>query len=422
MTERIEPVGWSDAALTDEALLDIVQRQTLRYFWDFAHPVSGMARERSAGEVSYDIHETVTTGGTGFGIMAMIAGVERGWITREGFAHRLGRICDFLIASPRYQGAFPHWMNGTTGATIAFSEHDDGGDIVETAFLMMGLLSAREYLRPSHPELAAKIDGIWRGIDWKGFCPAPGKMMWHWRPGTDSWAQGLPITGWHEAMIAFVLGAASPDHPIDAAAYAQGWKTSPTFLNGRDFHGIRLPLGPDGGGPLFFSHYSFLGLDPRGLRDKDADYWEQNCAQTRINQAHCLANPGGFRGYGPAWGLTACDCEGGYDAFSPTNDRGTIAPTAALSAMPYAPGPALAALRHYWEDYGGRLWGPYGFYDAFNESTGWIADSNLAIDQGPIVAMIENYRSGLLWRLFMSAPEIGRGLARLGFERRSAPV
>ncbi|HEY0274469.1 MAG TPA: glucoamylase family protein, partial [Paenirhodobacter sp.] len=215
----------------------------------------------------------------------------------------------------------------------------------------------------------------------------------------------------------FVLGAASPTHPIDPAAYQIGWKTSPTFLNGRDYAGIPLPLGPEWGGPLFFSHYSFLGLDPRGLADRDADYWEQNRNQTRINHAHCQTNPGGFAGYGPAWGLTACDCAEGYDAFSPTNDRGTIAPTAALSAMPYAPELSLAALRHYWADYGGRLWGPFGFYDAFNEATDWIASSNLAIDQGPIVVMIENHRSGLLWRLFMSVPELADGLARLGFTR-----
>jgi len=394
-----------------------VQRQTVRYFWDFGHPASGMARERVGGHASYDLAETVTAGGTGFGIMAMIAAAERGWIRKAALAKRLERICAFLTALPRYQGAFPHWMNGATGATIAFSPNDDGGDIVETSFLMMGLLTARQYFRSSHPALAQTIDDIWRGVNWAGFCPSPDKMMWHWRPGNNNWAQGLPITGWHEALITFVLAASSPTHPIDVAAYQIGWKTSKTFYNGKTFHGVRLPLGPDFGGPLFFSQYSFMGLDPRGLSDSSADYWEQNVNQTLINHAHCVVNPGKFRGYGPAWGLTACDKLGGYDAFSPTNDNGTIAPTAALSAMPYTPDLSMAALRHYWSGYGGRLWGRFGFCDAFNETADWVAQSYLAIDQGPIVAMIENYRSGLLWRLFMSAPEVGEGLARLGFAR-----
>lgn len=408
-----------DPGLSEAALLDAVQRQSLRYFWDFGHPVSGMARERSGGAASYDTDRTVTTGGTGFGIMAMIAGTERGWITRPDLIARLTRICAFLADAPRYRGAFAHWMDGETGETVAFSRNDTGGDIVETAFLMMGLLSARQYLAGDAPALARSIDALWQGVDWAGYCPRPDQLMWHWRPGPEPWKQALQLRGWHEALIAFVLGAASPTHPLHPDAYRLGWKNSPTFLNGRDYYGIRLPLGPDLGGPLFFSQYSFLGLDPRGLSDDSADYWAQNRAQTLINHAHCQANPHGFRGYGPAWGLSACDCEGGYDAFSPANDRGTIAVTAALSAMPYAPDLALPALRHYAGD--ARLWGPYGFYDAFNPDTGWVAGSNLAIDQGPIVAMIENHRSGLLWRLFMAAPEIGVGLARLGFTRQPFP-
>lgn len=408
-----------DPTLPEPALLDAVQRQTLRYFWEFGHPVSGMARERSGGAASYDTEHTVTAGGSGFGIMAMIAGAERGWISQPDLIRRLLRICDFLDAAPRYRGAFSHWMDGRSGETVAFSRNDTGGDIVETAFLMMGLLSARQYLAAAAPDLAARIDRLWRGVDWAGYCPNPSQLMWHWRPGPEPWKQALPIRGWHEALIAFVLGAASPSHPLDPAAYQIGWKDSPTFLNGRSFYDITLPLGPDLGGPLFFSHYSFLGLDPRGLSDASADYWQQNRAQTLINHAHCQANPHGFRGYGPAWGLSACDCEAGYDAFSPSNDRGTIAITAALSAMPYAPNLALAALRHYAGD--PRLWGPLGFYDAFNPDTGWVASTHLAIDQGPIVVMIENYRSGLLWRLFMSAPEVQAGLHRLGFRVPQAP-
>lgn len=400
--------------LSDDGLLDLVQRRTLAYFRDFAHPVSGMARERSAGSVSYDVAETVTTGGTGFGVMALIAGAERGFLPRAEAETRISKIVDFLERTEHYNGAFPHWMNGTTGETVAFSQNDTGGDIVETAFLMMGLLTARQWLGPG--SLSTRIDTLWRGVNWAGFCPAPDRMMWHWRPEGE-WAVGLPITGYHEALIAFVLGLASPTHPIDPAAYEIGWKRSRTFENGKSFYGIRLPLGPDYGGPLFFTHYSFLGLDPRGLRDRHADYFEQNRAHALIHHAYARENPKGFRGYGPAWGLTACDGDKGYNAFSPTNDHGVIAPTAAIASLPYTPAESLAALRHYHEVLGDRLWGDYGFYDAFNETAGWVAGSHLAIDQGPIVGMVENARSGLLWRLFMSAPEIGPALAKMGFTR-----
>ena len=400
--------------LSDDALLDLVQIRTLGYFWDFGHPVSGMARERSAGDYGYDVGETVTTGGTGFGIMALIAGAERGFLPRKGVIDRIAQIVDFLSKEPRYQGAFAHWMNGSTGATVAFSPNDDGGDIVETAFLMMGLLTARQWLGPG--PLATEIDRLWRGVNWAAFCPAPDRLMWHWTARGD-WADALPITGYHEALIAFVLALASPTHPIDVAAYEVGWKTSTTFENGKSFYGIRLPLGPDYGGPLFFTHYSFLGLDPRGLVDRHADYFAQNRAHALIHHAYAQENPKGFKGYGPAWGLTACDGDQGYNAFSPTNDLGVIAPTAAIASLPYTPVQSMAALRHYHENLGDRLWGDYGLRDSFNETARWVAPGHLAIDQGPIVGMVENARSGLLWRLFMSAPEIAPALARMGFRR-----
>ncbi len=412
---RPRSLGARMTVLSDEALLDLVQSRTLRYFTDFSHPVSGMARERSSGTVTYDTTETVTTGGTGFGIMAMIAGAERGFIPRDEALERITRICDFLSRTSTYQGAFPHWMNGTTGETIAFSPNDDGGDLVETAFLMVGLICAREYFRADGPGLAEKIDAMWRAVRWNGFCPSPEKLMWHWRP-THPWAEGLPITGYHEGLITYVLAAASPDHAIDVRAFELGWKNSRTYVNGAEYFGHKLPLGPEMGGPLFFTHYSFMGLDPRGLRDADADYWEQNRNHTLINRAYCAANPKGFKGYGPAWGLTACDGDKGYNAFSPTNDLGVIAPTGALSSMPYTPAESLAALRHYHEVLGDRLWGEWGFLDSFNETEDWVAGSHLAIDQGPIVVMIENHRSGLLWRLFSQTAECRTGLARLGFE------
>lgn len=407
--------------LDDEALLDLVQRETLRYFTDYAHPDSGMARERYGADSSYDTLETVASGGTGFGVMALIAGAHRGFITAAEARSRIGRICEFLEGADRFRGAFAHWMTGSTGKSFAFSEKDDGGDIVETGFLMMGLLTARQWLVHDDPALAKRLDTLWRAVRWDEYCPGPERMMWHWSPA-HGWGDGLGVTGWHEALVAWVLAAGSPTHPIPVSVYEKGWKDSPTFVNGKSWHGVTLPLGPDMGGPLFFAHYSFLGLDPFGLVDRHADYAQQNRAHVLINRAHCIANPNGFAGYGPAWGLTACDGDQGYNAFSPTNDRGVIAPTGAIASMPYAPQESLAALRHYHEALGDRLWGAYGFRDSFKETAGWFAPSHLAIDQGPIVAMVENHRSGLLWRLFMSAPEVATGLRRLGFNSPHLPA
>ena len=404
---------------SDDALLDLVQRQTLTYFWDFAHPASGMARERSNAVPGYDYLATVCSGGTGFGIMALIAGAARGFLPRAAILDRIRTIVAFLARAENHNGIFPHFLHGETGATIPFAEKDDGGDLVETAFLMAGLLCARQYFsRPAADEtrLRAAVDRLWRAVEWDWHTRGREVLYWH-SSLRHGWALEHAITGWNECLIAYVLAASSPTHAISPAVYHNGWTASPTFLNGEQYYGITLPLGPPYGGPLFFSHYSFLGLDPRNLRDRYADYWQQCRAHTLINHAHCIANPNQFAGYGDrAWGLTACDGDDGYAAFCPSNDRGVIAPTAALSSLPYTPRESMAMLRHLYESMGGALWGRYGFVDAFNTSKHWHAGSNLAINQGPIVVMIENCRSGLLWDLFMSCEEVRAGLRRLGFE------
>ena len=406
------------SANADAALLDLVQRGTLAYFRDFAHPHSGMARERS-NEASYDYLETVTTGGTGFGIMALLAASERGFLSRIAVRTHLARIVAFLGKAERYHGVFPHFLHGSSGVTIAFSEFDDGGDLVETAFLMMGLLCAREYFSRANPKearLREDIDRIWHAVEWDWHARAGhDALYWHWSPRHE-WKMNHAITGWNEALIVYVLACASPTHAVAPEHYHRGWTASPHFVNGQRYHGITLPLGPPLGGPLFFSHYSFLGLDPRGLSDRYADYFEQNRAHTLINRAHCLQNPGGFAGYGAdCWGLTACDGEHGYSAFAPDNDHGIIAPTAAIAAMPYTPAESMQALRHFLLTRGGQLWTPLGFRDAFSPVSGWVAQGQLAIDQGPLMVMIENHRSGLLWSLFMRAPEVCTALTRLGF-------
>jgi hypothetical protein len=406
--------------LSDSALLDIVQKQTFRYFWDFAHPVSGMARERSNEAYDYG-NEVVTTGGTGFGIMAVIAATERKWIARDTAARFLLKMIKFLSKADAYHGVFPHWLNGATGKTIPFSRKDDGADLVETSFLFEGLLCARQYFNgedKTEAELRNRINWLWNDIEWNWFTrDGQDVLYWHWSPN-NGWAMNFPLRGFNECLITYVLAASAERYPVPAAVYHRGWAQSNFFKNGKTFYGHLLPLGFDYGGPLFFSHYSFLGLNPKGLKDQYADYWQQNVNHTLINHDYCVDNPKNFKGYGEdCWGLTASDTYDGYNAFSPTNDFGTITPTAALSAFPYTPQYSIKALRHFYYDLGDKIWSEYGFTDAFNETKNWYATSHLAIDQGPIIVMIENYRSGLLWKLFMSCPEIQKGLKKLGFER-----
>ncbi|MGF6925530.1 hypothetical protein QFZ48_001030 [Chitinophaga sp. W2I13] len=405
--------------MSDEQLLELVQKQTFRYFWDFGHPVSGMARERSNKSFDYG-DEVVTTGGTGFGVMAIIVAAERKWITREAAAQRLLKIVNFLRKADSYHGVFPHWLNGNTGKTIPFSRKDDGGDLVETSFLFQGLLCARQYFsndNPTETELRNKISWTWNETEWNWYTQGGRNVLyWHWSPN-NGWSMNHEIKGWNECLITYVLAASSPSYAINPEVYHQGWVNNIYFRNDRTFYGIKLPLGFDYGGPLFFSHYSFLGLNPHGLKDRYADYWEQNLHHTLINREHCVRNPKGFKGYGAnCWGLTASDTYDGYNAHSPENDLGTITPTAALSAFPYTPEYSMQALKHFYYDLGDKIWTEYGFTDAFNETKQWYASSHLAIDQGPIVVMIENYRTGLLWKLFMSCPEIKQGLKKLDFE------
>jgi hypothetical protein len=413
--------GQKSDRLTDDQLLDLVQKQSFGYFWEFGHPVSGMARERSNNTFGYG-DEVVTTGGSGFGIMSIVVAAERKWVSRQDAANRLLKIVNFLSKADSYHGIFPHWLNGTTGKTIPFGRKDDGGDIVETSYLFMGLLTARQYFNQdvqNEKDLHNRINWLWGEAEWNWHTRGGMDLLyWHWSPNND-WSMNFEIRGWNECLITYVLAASSPRYPIPASVYHKCWANSNHFTNNREYYGIKLPLGFDYGGPLFFSQYSFMGLNPHGLKDRYADYWIQNLNHTLINHEHCVRNPNGFKGYGPnCWGLTASDNQDGYNAHSPDNDLGVISPTAALSAFPYTPEYSMLALKHFYYDLGNKIWGPYGFKDAFNETKSWYASSYLAIDQGPIVVMIENYRSGLCWKMFMSCPEIQDGLKKLGFESR----
>lgn len=409
--------GASSAPMSDEQLLDMVQEYTFRYFWDFAHPQSGLSRERNT---SGDI---VTIGGTGFGVMALLVGIERGFITREQGRDRLSKMLSFLEKADRFKGAFPHWMNGLSGKVIPFSTRDDGGDLVETSFLFEGLLAAREYFKENSSEeqlLRSKITTLWEAIEWDWYRQYfQNFIYWHWSPNYQ-FAMNFPVRGWNEGMIVYLLGIASPTHGVPEGLYEKGWAGNSNYVNKNQYYSVLLPLGPALGGPLFFAHYSFMGFDPRNIKDKYTNYFTQNRNHTLINRAYCIANPKKFKGYGEnCWGLTASDDPvQGYLAHEPNSgpqDNGTIAPTAALGSFPYTPVESLGALKHFYREYGADLFGPMGFYDAFNPQLNWTADSYLAIDQGPIINMIENHRSGLLWKHFMANAEIQTALKKIGF-------
>ena len=400
--------------ITDSALLDLVQRQTFKYFWDFGHPVSGLARERNTSG------DLVTSGGSGFGVMAIVTGVHRNFITRSQGLARMQTIVGFLKnTAQKFHGAFPHWFNGNTGVVIPFSANDDGADLVETAFLFEGLLTARQYFDgadPAETQLRADINSIYQGVEWDWFRKGTENVLyWHWSPNF-AWTKNLPIRGWNESLMVYVLAASSPTHTIPKVVYENGWANNGYMRNGNTFYNNLLPLGPSLGGPLFFEHYSFLGINPFGLNDQYANYQMQAVNHSKINFEYCKANPKGFFGYSNlCWGLTASDIPNGYTASSPNNDVGVIAPTAALSSMPYTPTESMDALRFFYYKLGDKLFKEYGFVDAFKLQDPWFASSFLAIDQGPIISMIENHRSGLLWNLFTSCPEVKAGMIKLGF-------
>lgn len=402
------------APATDDQFLDMTQEYTFRYFYEYAHPVSGLARERlGSGDI-------VTIGGSGFGIMALIVGVNRGFITRQQAVDRLLKIVSFLQFADRFHGVFPHWMNGKTGDVIPFSQFDNGGDLVETAFMMEGLLCARQYFNQDVEKenvLREVITSLWEEVEWDFYSRNnSGVLYWHWSPDY-AWQMNFPLRGYNEGLIVYLLAIASPTHPVPASYWNSGWAGA-GYVNGNTWYGYKLYVGPNLGGPLFFAHYSFMGFDPRNIKDQYANYFDQNHNHTLINRSWCITNPFHYEGYSAnCWGLTASDDPFGYLAHAPGpgTDNGTISPAAALPSMPYTPSESMEALKHFYRDHGESLWGEYGFYDAFNLEENWFADSYLAIDQGPIINMIENFRSGLLWENFMLNEEIDPALTAIGF-------
>jgi hypothetical protein len=411
----------------DQKIFDEVQQQTFQYFWKGADSISGMARERIHLDGNYPQKDSlvITSGGSGFGVMAILAGIERKFITRQEGLERLKKIILFLETADRFHGAWPHWWYDGNGKVKPFGKKDNGGDLLETSYMIQALLCVRQFFKEGNEEeikLAARADQLWKEVEFDWYRNGKNVLYWHWSPAYE-WQMNFPVHGYNECLIMYVLAASSPSHGVPAEVYHEGWAQNGKIKSTTKKSGHQLQLNhqgnPPNGGPLFWAHYSYLGLDPRGLKDKYADYLKENINQAIINYQWCVTNPKKFKGYGTeSWGLTSSYSITGYSGHAPSmeKDLGVIAPTAALSSFPYTPEQSLSAMTYWYKNKKDKIWGEYGFYDAFSETDNWYLPHYLAIDQGPIVVMMENYRSGLLWNLFMSCPEIKLGLKKLGFE------
>ncbi len=411
--------------LSDNQLLTLVQKQTFNYFWDGAEPISGLARERYHSDNIYPSNdkEVIATGAAGFGVMSILVAIERKFITREQGFERLQKSVNFLQKADRFHGAWSHWIY-PSGKVKPFGRNDDGGDLVETSYLLQGLLCVRQYFKDGNAQekaLAAQIDQLWKEVDFNWYRNGGKNVLyWHWSPRIG-WQMNFPVTGYNECLIMYIMAAASPTHTIPAEVYHEGWAKSGKINTDFTLYGHQIKLAHNGEknnvGPLFWAQYSYLGLNPKGLKDRYADYWKENTNHTLIHYDYALENPKKFKGYGDnSWGFTASYSVNGYSAHSPAHDLGVISPTAALSSYPYTPNQSMKMIRHLYEDLGDKVWGEFGFYDAYSETDNWYPKRYLGIDQGPIVVMIENGRTGLLWNLFMSCPEVKQGLVKLGFQ------
>jgi len=422
----IEVINDPITPISDTDALDLVQQQSIKYFWEYAETNSKLARERYHTDDPSNDANIVTTGGSGFGLMSIVVGVERGFVNRAEAVSRLTTALTFLENADRFHGAWPHWINGNTGHVIPFGTMDNGGDLVETSFLCQGLLIVREYFKngnATEQALATKADNLWNGVEWSWYTKGENALYWHWSPNY-AWQMNFKLEGYNECLITYVLAKASPTFPISNACYTQGWARNgaiSTAATSYDIPKIFNHNGTGSVGPMFWAHYSYMGLDPRGLTDQYANYWDLNVNHTKIMNKYCIANPQGWTGYSDkCWGLTASYTRNsngstGYTAHQPNNDKGVISTTAALSSFPYTPVESMKFLKYLYEEHRARYVGLAGPYDAFSPHYIWKTPRYLAIDQGTIAPMIENYRTGLIWNLFMQAPEVKTGLLNLGF-------
>lgn len=427
----------STRTLTDDELLDMIQESHFRYYWDGAEPNSGLALENIPGRSTM-----IATGASGFGIMAIVAATKRNFITRQQAVERFMKITDFLAKADRFHGVFPHFLDGETGKVVPFfGNRDNGGDLVETSFLMQGLLAARQFFNgkdPNETKIRNTITKLWNEVEWDWYTRTKDSdfLFWHWSPD-QAWVIDHKLIGWNETMITYFLAIASQTHGVPASLYYSGWASQSaeaaiyrtnwgqttdgaSYKNGNIYHGIELPVGVSNGGPLFFVHYSFLGLNPHQFTDKYVNYFDNNKRITEINLRYCIENPLKHKGYGDDfWGLTASDGVSHYSADEPNvkNDKGKLTTTGALASFPYTPEASMKALKNYYRNYGKYLYAYYGFRDAIDLDKNWCSPIYMGLNQAPIVVMIENYRSKLLWDLFMANPEVQGAVKKISAER-----
>ena len=424
---------------SDDELMTMVQEACFRYYWDAGHPKAGLAPEVLPGDPNL-----LALGGSGFGVMALLVAAEREFVPRAEVAERMLKIVRFLGRADRFHGVWPHFLNGETAKTVPFfGKYDNGGDLVETAFMMQGLLAARNYFNADNPterEIRDSITRFWKEVEWDWYRKTPDSdvLYWHWSPNAG-FHISHPLIGWNEAHIIYLLAIASPTHAVPAELYHSGWagtsekhvkyrqnwsrtKVGDHYVNGQTHYGIKLDVGEGTGSDLFFVHFSYMGFDPRGRRDRYTNYFENNRAITRINHAYCVANPRKFVGYSEdCWGLSVGINSGGGKPY-PRDDNGTISVMAALASMPYTPKESLAALKHFYRTLGPKVYGIYGFFDGFNQTQEWYEEVYMALNQAPITVMIENHRTGLVWKNFMANPDIAPALSAIGFKPDPSPL
>ena len=430
-----------------EKFLDTLERQTFQWFWDLADPRTFLIPDRAPTKSFSSV------AAVGFGLTAYTIGAERGWVTRAEAADRVAKTLRFLVEAPdgdtprgmtRYRGFFYHFLVMETGERFENVELST----IDTTLLAAGALSCQSYFDREdavEAQIRADADTLYRRIEWTWASPRPPGVSMGWTP--EEGFHSYNWKGYDEAMILYVLALGSPTHPIDAAAWPEWTKT---YKWGPYYGEEHVNFSP-----LFGHQYSHVWIDYRGIRDdymrkKGIDYFENSRRATYSQRAYAARNPGEFAGYGPdVWGLTACDgpLDGertirgkkrkfaGYAARGASLlhviDDGTLAPTAAASSLPFAPEIVLPALREMTRRWGSHVRNQYGFLDAFNptlddpsitspqgtivDGVGWFDRDQLGIDQGPIVAMLENYRSELVWKTMRKNPYIVAGLRRAGF-------
>jgi len=417
-----------------DPFFDDLEKRTFSFFWDSANPANGLIPDRYPGPSWSSI------AGVGFALTAYPIGVERGYVTRDAARDRALATLRFFAAETEKHGFFYHFLDMKDGERRNHSEVST----VDTALLLAGVLMCESYFDGKDArerEIRRLAEKIYRRVDWTWAEPFSAGLVMGWTP--ESGFIHATWDGYDEAMLVYILALGSPTHAVNPAAW-KAWTSTYDKHWGTQYGETDLSFGP-----LFGHQYSHVWVDFRAIQDaymrsRGLDYFENSRRATYVQQRYAIENPMHWQGYGPnIWGLTACEGPGrgsqiydgqprrfyGYAArgvgLDGSLDDGTIAPTAAIGSLPFAPEIVIPATLEMYKRYGGSIYSTYGFRDSFNPSyqrgaqaskSGWVDEHYLAIDQGPILAMIENYRSELVWRIMRHNDYIRRGLERAGFE------